>query len=346
MRFVELRSDTKTLPTAEMYRAIAESELGDETDREDPTVNRLEELAAEKLGKEAALFVASGSMGNLVGVMSHCSRGEEVILGECCHIALWEQGSISVVAGLPMRQIENDRFGCLPLEKVRASFRPLDDVHEPLTGLICIENTHNRRGGTVLPLEYLSGLRKLADERSLPIHMDGARIFNAAVALGVDAREIAQYADSVQICLSKGLGAPFGSLVVGSAEYIGRARRARKLLGGSMRQAGIVAAPGIVALNSMVDRLAEDHANARRLAEGIAEIPGLTVDLETVQTNIVVVGLTTEKYNADSFVAALQSEGVLIYSMPGNAVRFVTHYMVNADDIDYAIHQTKKVMAA
>lgn len=345
MRVVELRSDTKTLPTEEMYRAMVESELGDDGDQEDPTVKRLEETAADRFGKEAGLFVTSGTMGNLLSLMSHCEHGKEIILGETNHIHMWEVGGAAAIGGLSATTVPVQRFGTMPLDRVRAAIRP-DEIWEPQTGLICVENTHNRCGGTVLPLDYLASLRSLADEHSLPIHMDGARLFNAAVYLEVNVKHITQYVDSLQACFSKGLSAPVGSVIAGSRSFIERARRLRQMLGGSMRQAGVIAGPALVALDQMVDRLGEDHANARRLAEGLSGIIGLQIDLETVQTNIIVANLVTSKYCTQSFIDACAAEGVLLTCYPDGALRFVTHRGVKADDVDYAIDKVYGVMSA
>lgn len=344
MRVVELRSDTKTLPTAEMYRAMVEADLGDDGDQEDPTVKRLEAIAAERFGKEAGLFVASGTMGNLLSLMSHCERGKEIILGETNHIHMWEVGGAAAIGGLSATTVPVERFGTMPLDRVRAAIRP-EEIWEPQTGLICVENTHNRCGGTVLPLDYLASLRKLADEFSLPIHMDGARIFNAAVYLNVDVKEIANYVDSLQACFSKGLSAPVGSVIVGRHSFVERARRLRQMLGGSMRQTGVIAGPAIVALQGMAGRLQEDHANARRLAEGLAEINGLHIELDTVQTNIVVADLVTTKYSTQSFIDACAQLGVLVSCYPDGALRFVTHRGVDADDVMYAIDMVYGVMS-
>lgn len=345
MRTVDFRSDAKTLPVPEMYEAIAGAVVGDDSDQEDPTICQLEALAAAKCGKEAGLLVVGGAMGNLVSVMAQCERGKEIILGGLNHHYVWECGSPAVIGGLSLRPVPNGRFGELPLDAVRAAIRP-DDIHQPVTGLIEIENTHNHCGGTVLPLSYLAELRQLADEYGLPVHLDGARIFNAATYLGVEASEIARYADSVQICLTKGLCAPFGSVIVGKADFIERARRIRKLLGGGMRQAGIMAACGIVALEKMVGRLQEDHDNARRLAEGLAQIEGIKIDLDTVQTNIVMMRLDGDQRRADEFARRLSEDGVLVLAFHDGKIRFVTRYGITADDVSYGLAKVQKLMAA
>ena len=282
-----------------MRKAMYEAEVGDDVWGEDPTVIRLQELAAERMGKEAALYVASGTQGNLVSLLAHCQRGYEVVLGNECHIFIYEAGAAAVFGGLIYHTVPTTRFGELPPEEIRSAIRG-PNVHFPPTGLICLENTHNRCGGTLISPAYMRQVRQIADEHRLPVHLDGARIFNAALALGVDVRDIAQYADSVMFCLSKGLSAPVGSLVCGTKAFVERAHRMRKMAGGAMRQVGVIAAPGIVALTEMVDRLADDHANARLLAEGLASIPGLAVDLETVQTNMVMFYPTDPRWTTET----------------------------------------------
>lgn len=333
---IDLRSDTVTLPTQEMRQAMYDAEVGDDTTYEDPTVIRLEELAADMVGKEASLFMVSGTMGNLVSMLSHCARGDEVLMGDNSHIFFYEVGGASTVGSLPIRTAPNDRFGRIPTAELEDCIRG-DDIHFPVTGLICIEDTHNRRGGTVLPLEYLQSAAQVARGHSLPIHVDGARIFNAAAYLGVDVREITQYVDSVMFCLSKGLSAPVGSMLAGSREFIRRARKNRKVVGGQMRQGGVIAAAGIVALTKMVDRLPEDHATARRLAVGLAEIKGLELDMETVQTNIVVSKLTKPGLSPHDLQARLRQKGVRVSLYGGPLVRFVTHHGIDMDHIDSAL---------
>jgi threonine aldolase len=267
---IDLRSDTVTRPTAEMRRAMAEAAVGDDVYGEDPTVNRLEELGAAKLGKEAALFVPSGTMGNLISVLTHTPRGAEVILGDESHIYHYEQGGASAVGSCVFHPVATEANGELALDRIEAAIRNADNAHFAAPGVICLENTHNRRGGAVLSVEYCRQVRAIADRHGLPVHLDGARLANAAGALNVSLKELADPFDSVQFDLSKGLGAPVGGLVAGSGEFIKKARRYRKLLGGGMRQAGVIAAAGIVALEKMTDRLRDDHALARRLAEGLA----------------------------------------------------------------------------
>jgi len=312
MKVIDLRSDTVTLPSPKMRQAIFEAELGDDVFGEDPTTNRLEELAAERMGKEAGLLVASGTMGNLISILHPFT-------------------------------VANRPDGTMALDDMAAAIRP-DDVHFPRTRLICLENTHNRCRGAVLTPEYIQSVADLAAEGALGVHMDGARIFNAAVALGVDVRELTRSVDSVTFCLSKGLAAPVGSVVCGTAEFIGAARRIRKALGGGMRQCGIIAAAGIVALEEMVERLAEDHANARRLAEGIARIEGLSVDLDSIATNMVYFSLSTDRLTCEQLLDRLKQRGLLCLALRPMGFRMVTHYGIEAADIDSALDIMADVM--
>jgi threonine aldolase len=343
MRQVELRSDTMTRPTPAMRKAMAEAEVGDDVFGEDPTVNRLEATAAERLGKEAALFVPSGTMANLVSQMVHCGRGDEMILGSLAHSFYYEQGGSAAVASIHPRTVPNQPDGKLALGELEAAIRG-DNIHFPRTRLIALENTHNLCSGAPLEPAYLKAVGDIARRHGIKLHIDGARLFNAAVALGVPARQLAAETDSISFCLSKGLAAPAGSVVCGSREFIQAARRARKVLGGGMRQAGVLAAAGIVALNEMVDRLAEDHANARRLAEGLAEVPGLKLDPERCRTNIVYFNVAKPGLNAAELVAALQQEGVRMLAAGPHTIRAVTHYEVTEKDIDYALAGAARVM--
>jgi len=343
MKIIDLRSDTVTLPSPAMREAIYNAELGDDVFGEDPTTNRLEAMAAERMGKEAAMMVVSGTMANLVCALSHCQRGEEVILGDRAHMFLYECGSMAAVGGIHPHTIPNQPDGTLRLEDIESAIRG-DNVHFPQTRLICLENTHNRCHGAALTPEYMETVAELARKRGLRVHLDGARIFNAAVALEVDVKEIARHADSVAFCLSKGLSAPVGSLVCGSAEFIAQARRNRKLLGGGMRQCGIIAAAGITAMEDMTERLAEDHANARRLAEGIAEIEGLAIETEKVQTNIVYFDLVSDTLTAEGFSKRLIDRGVKVIQLGPARFRAVTHYGIDAEDIDIALTVMKETM--
>jgi threonine aldolase len=299
-------------------------------------VNRLEEMGAERMGTAAALFVPSGTMANLVSSLTHCRRGEEVILGEQAHMFYFEVGGMAAMGGVHPHTIANQEDGTMLLADIAGAIRG-DNVHFPRTRLICIENTHNRCGGSPLTAEYVDSVMALAKEHGILVHVDGARIFNAAVALGVDVKELTRGADSVSFCLSKGLAGPVGSVVCGSKEFIDEARRNRKVLGGGMRQAGVIAAAGIVALEEMVERLADDHANARRLAEGIANTPGLSVEVGKVKTNIVWFDLVDERLGADEFVAKLAAKGVKLLALGPRRMRVVTHYGIEPADIEAAL---------
>ncbi|MGI6574575.1 MAG: low-specificity L-threonine aldolase [bacterium] len=340
---IDLRSDTVTVPTPEMRKAMYEAEVGDDVYREDPTVNRLEAMAAAKLGKEAGMFVVSGTMGNLVSVLTHTNPGDEIILEEDAHIFTSEVGGSAALGGVMVRTVPGDR-GAIDPKVLEASIRT-PNIHHPSTVLICMENTHNRAGGAVVPPEKIALVREVADKYGISMHLDGARIFNASVALGVSPVEIAKYFDSVQFCISKGLAAPVGSLVVGPKEWIERARKWRKMVGGGMRQAGIIAAAGIVALETMVDRLAEDHANARFLVERLAEISGIRVNPEEVETNMVRMDVTPSGMTAAEFVAKMEEKGVLANAVTPYMIRLVTHKDVSRADIEIAIPLIAEVAA-
>jgi threonine aldolase len=344
VKTIDLRSDTVTLPTQTMREAIYNAELGDDVFGEDPTTNRLEKIAAERMGKEAAMMVASGTMGNLVCVLTHCSRGEEVILGDQSHTFVYEAGGMSAVGGIHPHTVANQPDGTMRLEDIEAAIRG-SNVHFPRSRLICLENTHNRCNGSALTPRYMESVAKLAGDRGLRVHLDGARVFNAAVALGVDVTKLTRHADSVSFCLSKGLSSPVGSIVCGSGRFIAEARRNRKVLGGGMRQSGIIAAAGITALEQMVDRLAEDHENARRLAEGIARTQGLSIELNRIQTNIVYFNMTDDRFTAETLARQLADRGIKILQVGPKRLRAVTHYGINAEDIDLALTALSEVMA-
>jgi threonine aldolase len=334
---IELRSDTFTLPTPAMREAIATAPLGDDVYGEDPTVRALEELAADKLGKAAACLMPSGTMANLSSIMAHCPRGSKILVGNESDIFLYESGGASVCGGIVYEPIPTQVDGRLLLADLAAAF-PEDsaDPQFALPALICLENTHNRSGGRVLSLDYLRQVALFAQESAIPIHMDGARIFNAAIALDISPAVIARYADSVQFCLSKGLAAPVGSMVVGTAAFIEKVRRIRKMLGGAMRQSGIVAAAGIVALEQMVDRLREDHSNARLLAEGLARLPTIQIDLDSVETNIVVFRVIDDRFTAQTFVAAARRCGLQFGEFGHGRLRAVTYFGITTQDIHAA----------
>jgi threonine aldolase len=341
MKVIDLRSDTITHPTPEMRKAMFEAEVGDDVYREDPTVNRLEAIAAEMMGKEAALFTTSGTQSNLIAVLTHTNHGDEIIVGDEAHILWYEVGGAAALGGVILRTVPNDSCGRLDPDDIDWAIRD-KDIHYPQTTLLCLENTHNRCGGTVLTADYTDEVCDLAHTRGLKVHLDGARIFNAAVALGVPACTLAQNSDSVALCLSKGLSAPVGSLLCGSEDFIERARKFRKMLGGGMRQAGVIAAAGIVALETMVDRLAEDHANARRLAQGLAGIEGITLAQEDIPTNIVMFHLSPELSVAE-FFEGLEKAGVKVGLRDGRPFRAVTHNMVSSSDIDEALTRIEAV---
>lgn len=342
MRVIDLRSDTVTLPTEEMLEAIRHAELGDDVFHEDPTVNRLEEMAAQKMGKESALLVTSGTQANLVSVLSHTKRGDEVILEVDSHIYHYEVGGLAAIGGLMARPIKG-KMGVLDPKDVEKAIRP-ENIHCPETTLVCMENTHNRAGGTVVSPNQIEAVWNVAKNHNLAVHMDGARIFNAAVALNVDVKRLTKHVDSVMFCLSKGLSCPVGSLVVGSREFVEKARRWRKMLGGGMRQAGIIAAPGIVALEKMIDRLRGDHQNARILAEKLAKTDGISIDLRTVQTNIVIFNVRGLGVTSVEFVRRLSEHGVKALPMDETLVRMVTHRGIEMEDIEYAINSIDGVI--
>ncbi|MBI1884752.1 MAG: low-specificity L-threonine aldolase [Chloroflexi bacterium] len=341
MNVIDLRSDTVTLPTPAMYEAMVSAPLGDDVFGGDPTVQRLEKAAAGAMGKEAAVLTASGTMSNLVALLSHCERGNEVILGDESHILHYEVGGAFALGGLGLRPVPNDAQGRLDLEEVGRTVRG-SDVHWPRTGLLCVENTHNRCGGTVLTEADLEAASEVARKYGLPVHLDGARVFNAAVALGVPAERLARHADSVAFSLCKGLACPIGSVLCGSGEFIGRARRYRKMVGGGMRQAGVIAAAGIVALEAMVERLAEDHENARVLAEGLSGLEGIEL-APPPQTNLVF--FTVAGWDLGHFMQRTWQAGVLCLP-EGGRIRMVTHYGIGREEVEEAVARVRKVLAA
>jgi len=346
VKWIDLRSDTVTWPTDEMRRAMAEAEVGDDVFGDDPTVNRLEQVAAERLGKEAGLFVASGTMGNLVAMLAHCGRGDEVILGDQSHTFLYEAGGISALGGIHPHPVPVLPDGTLPLDAIRAAIRPLGNEHCPPTRLIALENTQGTVGGIPISKAYTDSVGALAREHGLALHIDGARIFNAAAALGVDAAALVEAADSVTFCLSKGLCAPVGSVLVGSREFIERARRMRKIVGGGMRQVGVLAAAGLVALERMTDRLHEDHENARLLAEGLAELPQIEINLESVQTNMVFFGLKDNvPLSAPQLSERLKAHNILLLPLNERRFRAVTHYWIRPEDVIWVLASLQKELA-
>lgn len=341
--FVDLRSDTVTKPTPEMREAMAEAEVGDDVYGDDPTVNRLQMKAAEMLGKEAALFVPSGTMGNLLALLVHCSRGEEVICGDKSHIYVNEAGGMAALGGIFPHPIPNQTDGTLRLEDIRASIQP-DDSHRTITRLVCIENTQNICGGVPLTVEYTKQVGQLAKENGLKFHIDGARIFNAAAALDVDVKELAAPADSVMFCLSKGLVAPIGSMLVGSKEFIVKAHRLRKMLGGGMRQVGVMAAAGLVSLEKMTGRLKQDHARARNLYEGLKQVSGLRLEAEP-SSNMVYFTLADHiKLTENQIIAEMKKHGVMVDWSAPRQFRLVTHYWVDDAGVEKTVKAFGKVL--
>lgn len=332
---IDFRSDTVTLPSEEMMEAIRSAELGDDVFREDPTVNKLEQLATEKMGKEAALLVTSGTQANLISLICNSNPGELVILEAESHIYWYEVGGISKIAGLLPWPVKS-AFGALNPKDVEAAIHPRD-IHFPEPALICIENTHNRHGGTIITPTQIKALNEVAQQHNLKFYMDGARIFNAAVALKIDVKNFTKCVDNLMFCLSKSLCCPIGSLLVGTSDFIEKARKIRKVLGGGMRQAGIIAAPGIIALEKMIDRLEEDHRNAKHLAEGISKIEGIQIDLNRVQTNIVCYDIGDLELSAETFVMNLEENGILALPLSEKKVRMVTHRGIESEHIEKAI---------
>jgi threonine aldolase len=337
MDYIDLRSDTVTRPTPEMREAMYRAEVGDDVFGDDPTVNRLQDLAAEMTGQEAALFVASGTMGNLVGILSHCQRGDEAILGARSHTVIFEGGGISTLGGVHSRQVQEQPDGSLALTDLEPLIRA-DDEHMPVSRLVGIENTHNRCGGTYQTPAYIRSLVEFAHAHRLVAHMDGARVFNAAAALAVDVKDLTAPVDSVTFCLSKGLCAPVGSVLCGSRDYIREARRVRKHVGGGMRQVGVIAAAGIVALEKMTRRLTEDHARARTLAEGLSEIPGILLDHGTPATNMIFFNLADNvPMTGSRLEEAMSARGVLVHSVSERRVRLVTHFWIDDASVERAL---------
>ena len=342
IEYIDLRSDTVTLPTKEMLEAIRHAKLGDDVYGEDPTVNELQELAAEKMGKEAALLVPSGTQANLTSLMSNCNRGEQVILESESHIYWYEVGGISAIAGLFPWPIQTST-GAFNIDKLRLTIRP-KNIHYPKSTLICIENTHNRHGGTIITPGQIEAINEVAKKHSIKLYMDGARIFNAAVALELDPKDFTKHVDNLMFCLSKGLSCPVGSLIVGEYDFIVKARKIRKLLGGGMRQAGIIAAPGIIALEKMTARLKIDHENAKLLAELLSKIKGIQVDSKKIQTNILTFNLTPPAIDDNYFIRELKENGVLALTQGKNKVRLVTHRGIGKEDIEKTAAVIEKIL--
>lgn len=344
MEYIDLRSDTVTQPTPSMRAAMANAPVGDDVYGEDPTINRLQEMAAKRMGKEAGLFVASGTMGNLIAILTHCGRGDEAIMGDQGHTFVYEAGGISALGGVMPHTVPNQSDGTLKVEDLQEAIRP-DDIHQPVSRLIVLENTQNRCGGIPLTAEYTRQVRDLAHTHGLRLHIDGARIFNAAAALHVDTEELAAPADSITFCLSKGLCAPVGSVLCGTNEFIYGARKIRKQLGGGMRQAGILAAAGIVALNEMTERLGEDHERARMIAQNLGAIPGINLSVPVPQSNMVFITIDESiKLSIKQVVDRLAGEGVLVSQMGSSRIRLVTHYWITDEAANKALLAFKKVL--
>lgn len=343
MKQIDLRSDTVTRPSAEMRRVMAEAIVGDDVLGDDPTVKKLETMTAGMLGKEAGLYVPSGTMSNQIGLFTASNRGDEVLCETGCHILNYEAGAPAILSSLILHTIDGKR-GILSAEQIEENIRPIN-VHCPVTKIVSLENTHNRAGGTIYPIDIIAEIEAVARRHGLWMHLDGARLWNAHAATGIPLDKYASYFDSVSVCLSKGMGAPIGSVLLGTAEFIERSRRTRKIFGGGMRQVGIIAAAGIYALEHNLDRLSEDHANALYLGESFSRLPGLIIDLETVQTNIVIVDIDREMMTVEEFYDRLAENGVLCIPIGPARVRFVTHLDVNAEDCRKAVEVVEKVVA-
>ncbi|RKD27551.1 L-threonine aldolase [Caminicella sporogenes DSM 14501] len=339
-KMIDLRSDTVTMPTDEMRQAMASAPVGDDGYGDDPTVKKLEEKAADIVGKEDALFVPSGIFGNQLAILTHTNRGDEIIVEANSHIVMHEVGAAAVIAGVQLRNIEG-RNGRMSIKDVERAIRE-ENIHFPRTGLICIENAHSC--GTVIGLDNMSEISEIAKKNNIPVHLDGARVFNAAKALNVDVKEITKYADSVMFCLSKGLCAPVGSILAGSKEFIEKARKNRKLMGGGLRQAGIIAAAGIVALDTMIDRLEEDHKNAKYLAEKLSEIDKIEVRFDKNDINMVFFKISDDIIEEKNFINKLLEKNIKINGKENGEYRFVTNNDVSRDDIDYVVQQIKNIL--
>ncbi len=345
MEYIDLRSDTVTKPTPEMCEAMAKAEVGDDVFGDDPTVNKLQEMAASMLGKEAALFVASGTMGNLLALLTHCQRGDEVIVGNQSHIYLNEAGGMSALGGIQPCPVENQRDGTLALDDILASIRT-EDVHHPITRLICLENTQNVCGGVPLTSEYINQVGELARKNNLRLHVDGARIFNAAVAQNVSVKELVESADSVMFCLSKGLASPIGSMLVGSHQFIARARHLRKMVGGGMRQVGVIAAAGIISLEKMIERLDDDHTRAKKLADGLRQVKGLVLDAGSPSTNMIYMNLSEDvKLNTNQISNKMKTQGILLDGENARRYRLVTHCWIDDKAVESVVAAFKEVLA-
>jgi threonine aldolase len=340
MKFIDLRSDTVTAPTQAMRDAMYIAEVGDDVYGDDPSIIELQNLCAKMVGKEAALFVPSGTFGNQLALLTHCKRGDEVILGDDCHITMHEVGASAVIAGVQLRTLNSNK-GALNPDEVKAKIRT-EDIHFPDTGLICLENAHSN--GRVIPLDNMKSIYSIAKAHNIPLHLDGARLFNASAHLKVDVKEITKYCDSVNVCLSKGLCAPVGSLLAGSSSFIKKALKGRKLMGGGMRQSGILAAAGIIALKDMTERLAEDHENAILLGKELSKIPGIKVNFDDIQISMVFFDMSKTEYDTNKLVKEFYERGIKINPAEGGLMRFVTNYWVTREDIYFVINTLKELL--
>ncbi|TCO74604.1 low-specificity L-threonine aldolase [Marinisporobacter balticus] len=343
MKRIDLRSDTITQPTQKMRDAMYTAVVGDDVYGDDPTVLELEAYAAKLVGKETAIFVPSGTFGNQLALFTHCKRGDEVILGDDCHIVVHEVGAASVIAGVQLRTLVTDKGALNPEEVNRRIRKEAEDIHYPSTGLICIENAHSN--GCVISIENMNKIYEIAKEKEVPVHLDGARIFNAAIHLNVNVEEITKYCDSVNFCLSKGLCAPIGSILAGSEKFIEKAKKKRKLMGGGLRQAGFLAAAGLVALKEMRERLIEDHDHAKLLGEELSKIPSIKVYLDDIHINMIFFEMNETGYDSDKFVDEMGKRGIIINPIEDGLMRFVTNYWVSTEDVHYVVESIKEIIS-
>lgn len=344
MQVIDLRSDTVTLPSKEIKQAIFDAELGDDVFQEDKNVNLLEKQAANLSGKESALLVPSGTMGNLISFLVHCPRGTEAILGNKSHTFIYEAGGISAFGGIHSHQLQNSDEGLMDLAEIKQAIR-LDNVHFPQTSLISLENTHNMCFGSPISKDYIDEVSNIAKENKLKLHVDGARIFNATTALNISLKDMIDNVDSITFCLSKGLACPIGSIICGSKEFIHSARRMRKVLGGGMRQAGIIAAAGLIAINQLESQIQDDHLNAQLLSDGINNINGLNVDCDKVKTNIIYFELKSKTISSKELLTKMKNSGILFFEVSPNKYRLVTHYGITKSDIKYTLSSFQKVLS-
>ena len=341
---IDLRSDTVTMPSDEMKQFMFNAPLGDDVYGDDPTINSLERKSSDIFGKEASLFVPSGTMANLISVLTHCNRGDEIILGNKSHIFVYEAGGSSVFGGVHSHQLNNNDDGTIDLNDIKNSVRNIEDAHHPKSRLVCLENTHNICYGVPINENYFNKVKQIVDQHNLKLHIDGARIFNAAVALNTTVKKLAKYADSITCCLSKGLAAPVGSLIMGNKDFISKARHIRKALGGGMRQSGLLASAGIYSFNNMIERLEEDHNNAQLLALGLSEIDEIKIDLDKIYTNIIFFNLQNTSIKDAELISQLLNNNIKIDSKGNRKFRMVTHYGIEKNDISTVVNQIKIIL--